>query len=204
MIASATLAVWGVGGATVGPHQRRHRRRRRKGVHRLEVRDDGRGRAHQRSDQRIEDVDPGGSQSRRGVELLAQHPQSLTLVRPREGEVVDSGSVALVGLPGARAHHEVELLAVLETRRHLRDHPGPEPVRAGGVSGIVGEEVDRDPHRLRRHGQRPRRRTSSTVGRTAPGGACRPGGRPRRCRSCGRRHGSRRWPGNGPARRRNP
>ena len=101
------------------------------------------------------------------------------LVRPREGDVVDTRPVVLVVSTGPRADQQVQLLVPGQPLGHLGDDPGPEPVRAGRVVRVVGERLIATrvgQNTLRRDG---RRGHPQLTDRTPPAGPCTPGERPR-------------------------
>src|SRR5262249_48089470 len=90
--------------------------------------------------------DAAERQPYRRVEVLGERAGGAPLVRPRIGDKEDVRPVALMQAAGLRAHQQVQFLIELEPLRHLRDHPGPEPMGPRRVRGILGQQIDRNAH----------------------------------------------------------
>jgi hypothetical protein len=141
--------------------QRRDRAGRREGVHRLHMKDERPREVHEGRHQGVEDIDATERQPQGGVKVLAERARCAPLVRPRIGDVGNVRSVSLIEMPRFRAYQQVQLLTGVQSLGHLRDYPGPEPVRAGGVAGVFGQEVDCHAHAHLPHAQAPDSRHDS-------------------------------------------
>src|SRR6266851_6700955 len=85
-------------------------------------------------------------QTQRRVQMLAERAEGLPLIRPRISNIEDIRPVALVQRPRLRAYEQMKFLVRLKPLGHLGNDPGPEPVCAGWVVRVVGQEIYRYSH----------------------------------------------------------